>query len=203
MQPPAPCSNHQCVYIDRCDGLVNGVQGTVTGFIEAHPQQGSVPPAAVLIKFDSEKVGARRKMKLKKSASDSVPIEIEEACFTVGTYSAQEVTRKQFPLTLCYASTIQNVQGLSLDTIVVTFDKFFSRRTYIRSPKQIQKFGRAVSTQLRQTVYKGKERCHNRDFTFKGKTTPHRLCHSPSRRPASYHLSAKHITVITCSILRL
>ena len=114
------------------DGLVNGVQGTVTGFIEAHPQQGSAPPAAVLIKFDNEKVGARRKMKLKKSASDSVPIEIEEARFTVGTYSAQEVIRKQFPLTLCYASTIHKVQGLSLDKIVVTFDKYFQGgHTYV------------------------------------------------------------------------
>ena len=90
---------------DVGDGLVNGVQGTVTGFLEAHPQQGSAPPTAVLIKFDSEKVGARRKRKLKKSASDLIPIEIE-ARFTVGTYSAQEVTRKQFPITLCYASTI-------------------------------------------------------------------------------------------------
>ena len=26
---------------DVGDGLVNGVQGTVTGFLEAHPQQGS------------------------------------------------------------------------------------------------------------------------------------------------------------------
>ena len=47
--------------IDVGDGLVNGVQGTVTGFIEAHPQQESAPPAAVLIKFDNEKVGVRRK----------------------------------------------------------------------------------------------------------------------------------------------
>ena len=118
--------------IDVGDGLVNGVQGTVTGFIEAQPQQESALPAAVLIKFDSEKVGARRKMKLRKSASDSVPIEIEETRFTVGTYSAQEVIRRQFPLTLCYASTIHKVQGLSLDKIVVTFDKYFQGgHTYV------------------------------------------------------------------------
>ena len=112
--------------------VVNGVQGAVTGFIEAHPQQGSAPPTAVFIKFDSEKVGARRKRKLKKSASDSIPIEIEEARFTVGTYSAPEVTRKQFPHTLCYAPTIHKVQGLSLDTIVVTFDNYFQGgHTYV------------------------------------------------------------------------
>ena len=54
-------------YIDVGDGIVNGVQGTVTGFIEAHPQQGSALPTAILIKFDSEKVGPRRKTKLKVS----------------------------------------------------------------------------------------------------------------------------------------
>ena len=70
---------------DVGDGLVNGVQGTGAGFLETHLQQGSAPPTAVLIKFDSEKVGARRKGKLKKSASNSIPIEIEEARFIVET----------------------------------------------------------------------------------------------------------------------
>ena len=148
---------------DFGDGLVNGVQRTVTAFIEAHPQQGSAPQTAVLIKFDSVKVGARRKRKLKKSASDSIPIEIEEARFTVGTYSAQEVTRKQFPITLCYASTIHKVQGLSMNTIVVTFDKYFQGgHTYVALSRSKSLKGLHLRN-FDNPVYKGKDRC-----TFKG-----------------------------------
>ncbi|MES9881383.1 MAG: AAA family ATPase [Sedimenticola sp.] len=117
--------------VDVSDGLVNGAIGTVTGFIEPERKCETNFPTAILVQFDSIKAGRKLRMKLKKSPKDPVPIQLDEARFTLGR-SSGECVRRQFPLTLCFAATIHKVQGLSLDEIVVCFDgRFNTGQAYV------------------------------------------------------------------------
>ena len=101
------------------DSLVNGVQGTVVGFIES--DRDIHQPVAILVKFDNSDVGKQQRKKfVNSSLQDATPITPVEARFSVGRYNSIDVTRTQFPLTVAFACTIHKVQGLSLDKLVVS-----------------------------------------------------------------------------------
>jgi hypothetical protein len=107
--------------IDVCDGLVNGVQGTVVD-IETNSKS---EPSAILVDFDDKSVGScKRKKQKDQKYPNAVTIERLEVSFRSKEGSSQ-ITRHQFPLTLAFACTIHKVQGLTLDKLVVSFKGTF------------------------------------------------------------------------------
>ena len=103
------------VNIDVSDGLVNGARGTVEAIISTENQV-----TLVLVSFDHERVGvtAISHSHYRSQHPCAVPISRHEAVFNIGRNKAAEVSRRQFPLVLAWA-TIHKVQGLTLDQIVV------------------------------------------------------------------------------------
>ncbi|XP_042269742.1 uncharacterized protein LOC121898666 isoform X1 [Thunnus maccoyii] len=109
-----------CKNVDVTDGLVNGVCGTVTHIVGA--DKGKFP-LKVYVKFDDEHVGAQRR---KQSTSSlvffgSTGIEPEEEKVT-----NKGGMRRQFPLKLAWACTVHKVQGITVDSAVVSLKKVFS-----------------------------------------------------------------------------
>lgn len=109
--------------IDVQDGLVNGAQGTLVDFL---PSQQHVK--AILVKFDKPDIGqtARATSSLDESQypKDVVPIPRVDVSFsTCSRKQGLTITWTQFPLKLCFACTIHKVQGLSVDNLVVSFEK--------------------------------------------------------------------------------
>ena len=104
--------------IDVSDGLTNGAMGTVTDIVM---DSSSAHIKAVLVAFDIPTVGEHAKAMnaYKHINCNSVPIEEMQVNFCVDQKSSCQGTRKQFPLTLCWAVTIHKCQGLTLDEIVV------------------------------------------------------------------------------------
>ncbi|XP_060577549.1 uncharacterized protein LOC132734725 [Ruditapes philippinarum] len=117
--------------VDVSDGLTNGTQGIVREikFLSINK------PIAIMILFDSPSVGknARLNSKVDLSAYKEpvVPISQTEATFSP-TRSKATVIRKQFPVRLCWATSIHKVQGATLDNIVVSFEnRFNSGQAYV------------------------------------------------------------------------
>ncbi|XP_073688497.1 uncharacterized protein [Garra rufa] len=108
--------------IDVNDGLVNGVCGTVTHIVRADKNK---LPKTVYVHFDDNHVGFKRRQKqcLAETAKlfNSTPIHVEEenACRNGGF-------RRQFPLKLAWACTVHKVQGLTVDSAVVSLKKVFA-----------------------------------------------------------------------------
>ena len=113
----------QNLWVER--GLVNGTIGTVRGFsfaafpttrseslsVAVPPPPPSRPsPTVVFVEFDSVYSGPRLQ------PSSVVPI--VQRCF-VWTAGGRSLARQQFPLTLCWATTVHKSQGLTLDRAVV------------------------------------------------------------------------------------
>ena len=104
------------VNVDVADGLVNGARGTVEAIIKTGSEV-----TVVLVKFDAERVGIRAiaNSHYRREYPYCVPVCRHEAVFNIGRNRAAEVSRRQFPLVLAWATTIHKVQGLTLDEIVV------------------------------------------------------------------------------------
>ena len=104
------------VNIDVSDGLVNGARGTVEAIIKTGNQV-----SLVLVSFHHQRVGVKAisRSHYRTQHPRAVPISRHEAVFNIGRNKAAEVTRRQFPLVLAWATTIHKVQGLTLDQIVV------------------------------------------------------------------------------------
>ena len=104
------------VNVDVSDGLVNGARGTVEAIIKTGNQV-----TLVLVKFEHSRVGmnAISHSHYRERHPNAVPISRHEAVFNIGRNKAAEVSRRQFPLVLAWATTIHEVQGLTLNQIVV------------------------------------------------------------------------------------
>ncbi|XP_062607978.1 uncharacterized protein LOC134269784, partial [Saccostrea cucullata] len=105
--------------VDLSDSLVNGVMGTVTGFIKDTKID---EVKFILVKFDDPLVGKQRRKNFKMSFGDSTPIEREQTIFTTGKHNNVEHLKTQFPLNLSFACTIHKTQGMTTDKIVISFD---------------------------------------------------------------------------------
>ena len=115
--------------IDVSDGLSNGATGTVSHIILL-----GNTVITILVEFDDPKVGikARRLSQYRNDHPNSVPITRHEATFNIGVRKCINATRRQFPIRLSWASTIHKVQGLTTDSIVVSFEgKFFPGQAYV------------------------------------------------------------------------
>lgn len=104
------------VNVDVSDGLVDGARGTVEAIIHTANEV-----SLVLVKFDHSRVGATAiaKSHYRDQYPGAVPISRHEAVFNIGRNKTAEVSRRQFPLVLAWATTIHKVQGLTLNQIVV------------------------------------------------------------------------------------
>lgn len=106
--------------IDIDDRLINGQIGTVAHIVSRNSRV-----EIIYIKFDDNKAGlkAQRKDKFARY-SQIVPIERTEANFSLNNKgnSLNSITRTQFPLMLSYGCTIHKVQGLTLNSAVISFD---------------------------------------------------------------------------------
>ena len=105
--------------VDLSDSLVNGVIGTVTGFIRDAKQD---EIKFILVKFDDPYVGQQRRRKMHISSDGSTPIQREQVTFTIKKNSKVEQIKTQFPLSLAFACTIHKTQGITTEKIVVSFD---------------------------------------------------------------------------------
>ena len=95
---------------------MNGARGTVQAIIKTGSEV-----TLVLVKFDHSRVGAKAiaQSQYRSQHPEAVPIIRHEAVFCIGKNKAAEVSRRQFPLVLAWATTIHNIQGLTMDQIVV------------------------------------------------------------------------------------
>jgi hypothetical protein len=109
--------------VHTLDGLVNGAQGSVTGFEFSH---GAV--SAVLVQFDDPDVGRLERARAAAARGQpepaSAPVAIARATSRFyNTRRTRELTRQQFPLALCWALTIHKTQGLSLQKAVINLGR--------------------------------------------------------------------------------
>ncbi len=120
------------VNIDNSDGLSNGVMGIVT---EVLLQTGTQEIDAVFVKFDNERVGkaARQNKRFKKRKDNAVPITRTEVMCFLGAKKNIEVLVWQFPLVLCFATTIHCTQSLTVNGIVVDMriGNFYPGQAYV------------------------------------------------------------------------
>ncbi len=106
--------------IDLQSGLVNGAFGTVT-YIASPPAENRLP-SYLAVKFDNKKINqkAGSQNSTNSAARGSVIIKpIEEKMLS------RDVTRRQFPLKLAWATTIHKVQGMTCDKIAVSLEGIF------------------------------------------------------------------------------
>ena len=110
--------------VDVSDGLANTAMGTVTGFIPPppasdHPDFSTYRPKYILVHFDEDRVGRRRRQKLKHLIPDEVSVPIA-AIEVLAKYKRVCSKRVQFPLALAWAITIHKAQGKTVDKLVVS-----------------------------------------------------------------------------------
>ena len=100
------------VNVDVSDGLVNGVRGTVQAIIKTGSEV-----TLVLVKFEHSRVGVKAivQSQFRTEHPHAVPISRHQAVFCIGKNKSAEVSRRQFPLVLAWATTIHKVQGLTMD----------------------------------------------------------------------------------------
>lgn len=128
------------------DSLVNGARGTVDGTIKTEND------ISVMVLFDAERIGAiaRQNSHYHSEYPNAVPISQHEAVFSIGRNKAVEVSRRQFPLVLAWATTIHKVQGLTMDHIAVDMkgSAFSAGQAYVALSrvKRLNVFSSRIST---------------------------------------------------------
>ena len=109
--------------VDVSDGLCNSAIGTVSDVTFDRATTTTIK--AVWVKFDNPIVGAHSRAVLSNSSYPSATRIIRsEVLITSSASGNLQTTRRQFPLCLAFATTIHKVQGLTLDSIVVSFGHF-------------------------------------------------------------------------------
>lgn len=109
--------------IDVTDGLVNSASGVVTGFLPIPlPDDASFNLKYVLIKFDDERDGRKKRLESRSILPDdiSTPIQTVESPIHIGHSNKVTSKRIQFPLVHAWAVTIHKEQGKTEETLVLS-----------------------------------------------------------------------------------
>lgn len=117
--------------LDVSDGLVNGARGEVKKIVLSKRQGCEKEVHVILVAFFDERVGRQARMIsiYKMDHPDAVPIQKHQVQFKLGSRKVS-CSRLQFPLTLCWGTTIHSVQGITLDALAIDMAK-------IRNPGQV------------------------------------------------------------------
>jgi len=103
--------------IMAAQGLVNGANGTVTGFKANNKTidtQGEQNPDEILVLFDDKSVGA-----IFQESDQHQPISINTIATHFTTDQGINISRQQFPLIQSWAVTIHKAQGMTLPKLVI------------------------------------------------------------------------------------
>ena len=117
--------------VDVADGLVDGARGKVVHVVTNNHNK----VITVLVEFDNDHVGlkALQTSPHRATYTHTVPVPKYEVVFPSKGQKGSEITCFQFPLTLAWATTINEVQGLTSDKIVVDMKggRFSPRQAYV------------------------------------------------------------------------
>ena len=116
------------VNVDVTDGLVNGAQahGKIVHIVYNTTNE----VVTIFICFNDPVVGvnAIHRSIYRHVYATAVSIQRHKVTFFMNGKQGAEITRLQFPLTLCWATAIHKVQGLTLDQIVVDLSIYIMRK---------------------------------------------------------------------------
>ena len=160
------------------DCLINSQMGTVS---KIKYSDTSLKPQVTYIKFDDESAGLgtiRKSGDLYAMENHTVPIVPVVAKIKVKTSrpSSSEIKRTRYPLALAWACTIHKVQGLTLSTVVFSFELYKQKQfnygqvyvalTRVKSLEQLYIFGEIDPKHIRADprVHKEHERVRCRDL---------------------------------------
>ena len=108
--------------VDIADGLVNGSTGLVLDIVFRSGQSMS---KAVIVVFDDRHIGSMTHqssslpLQQYRYGTPILPFEVKEHAGR--SDSSPEIGKIQIPLVLCWACTIQKVQGATLDKVFMSF----------------------------------------------------------------------------------
>ncbi|XP_062618494.1 uncharacterized protein LOC134280069 [Saccostrea cucullata] len=124
------------------DGLVNGVMGHVTHFVQGQIH-GVKTVIAVGVIFDNINVG----MKSGNKTRNGNIVLVERVQEEILEQKTKNVVRHQFPLRLSWACTAHKVQGMTVDKVVVNLDRTFSPgQGYVALSRVTSKQGLFIET---------------------------------------------------------
>ena len=134
--------------IDVPDGLANGAFGTV---VAIEPADRECDTKVIFVKFDSEKIGTKKKTIIPGSNDKAVAIERHEE--TMASYKS--TIRRQFPLKLAWGCTIHKVQGMTTNQCVFDMDGIFAAgQSYVALSRVTSLEGLFIQNYDPQKIYR-------------------------------------------------
>ena len=160
--------------IDIADRLINGQMGTV---MKIHVNKVAQKRTVLYIKFDDHRAGTSL---IEASSSTyarengAVPIEpvLSKIKVQPGKPSSPEVQRIQFPITLAWACTVHKVQGLTLQSVVISFNlnkqrSFNYGQAYVALSRSTSLQGLHILGQMNNKHVKADSRVHNEYYRLR------------------------------------
>ena len=105
--------------LDVEDGLVNGTFGTIANIVTGQ-QDGKTIVTMIGLKLDNPTAGQRFRKKIQGQSDNLIYIERTEENMT-----KKGAVRRQFPMKLAFACTAHKVQGMTMESAVVSLKRVF------------------------------------------------------------------------------
>ncbi|KAG7483274.1 hypothetical protein JOB18_044110 [Solea senegalensis] len=106
--------------LDVEDGLVNGTFGTIAHIVTRPGSHGKTTVALLGLQLDNPSAGQRFRKKILGPSDNLAYIEKWEE-----KISRKRMVRRQFPMKLAFACTAHKVQGMTLQSVVVSLKRVF------------------------------------------------------------------------------